>query len=192
MATSTKTELKVDSSAASAAKVVTRPKKGILDTILKQFSSVRFGIVLLMILLVMSMSGMLIMQVTVEGFDKYYASLTPATKAICTDPILNLIRSITGARLDGWNILNLFDIYRSYAFITLIGMLSINIILASIDRFPSAWKFVSNKKLSASKTYALTQPLNSTLKGDGSADEPERVAAICKASKLKPIITREE
>jgi cytochrome c biogenesis protein len=192
MATSTKTELKVDSSTASAAKVVARPKKSILDTILKQFSSVRFGIILLVILIIMSMAGMLIMQVTVEGFDKYYATLTPATKAICTDPILNLIRSITGARLDGWNILNLFDIYRSYAFITLIGLLSINIILASIDRFPSAWKFISTKKLSASKTHVLTQTFNANLKGDGSADEPERVAALCKQFKLKPTITREE
>src|SRR5882724_4129619 len=192
MATSTKTELKVDSSAISAAKVVARPKKGILDTILKQFSSVRFGIILLMTLIIMSMTGMLIMQVTVEGFDKYYATLTPATRAICTVPILNLIRSITGARLDGWNILNLFDIYRSYAFITLIGLLSINIILASIDRFPSAWKFVSTKKLSASKTHVLTQTFNSSLKGDGSADEPERVAALCKQFTLKPTITREE
>ena len=84
------------------------------------------------------------------------------------------------------------NIYRSYAFITLIGLLSINIILASIDRFPSAWKFVKNKKLSASKTYSLTQPCNATLKGDGSAEEPQRVAAICKQYKLKPTITREE
>jgi len=188
MATSTQTELKVD----AAPKIAARQKKGILDTILKQFSSVRFGIILLMILIVMSMAGMLIMQVTVEGFDKYYATLTPATKAICTDPILNLIRTITGARLDGWNILNLFDIYRSYAFVTLIGLLSINIILASIDRFPSAWKFISTKKLSASKTHALTQTYNSNIKDDGSVGEPERVAAICKQFKLKPTITREE
>jgi cytochrome c biogenesis protein len=189
MATSTKTDLKVD---AAAPKAAARPRKGILDTILRQLSSVRFGIILLVILIVMSMAGMLIMQVTVEGFDKYYASLTPATKAICTDPILNLIRSVTGAPLAGWNILNLFDIYRSYAFITLIGLLSVNIILASIDRFPSAWKFISAKKLSASKTHALTQTFNANLKGDGSADEPERVATLCKQAGLKPTITREE
>jgi len=191
MATSTKTNLKVDASAATA-KAPVRAKKGILDTILKQFSSVRTGIILLMILIIMSMAGMLIMQVTVEGFDKYYATLTPATKAICTDPILNLIRSVSGAKLEGWNILNLFDIYRSYAFITLIGLLSINIILASIDRFPSAWKFISSKKLSASKTHVLTQTFNASLKGDGSYDEPERVAALCKQVGLKPTITREE
>src|SRR5262249_37414032 len=153
--------------------------------------SVRFGIVLLVILIVMSMAGMLIMQVTVEGFDKYYASLTPATKAVCLDPILNLIRGLTGARLEGWNIPNLFDIYRSYTFVTLIGLLSINIILASIDRFPSAWKFIRNKKLSASKTHAVTQTFNTTLKADGSAEEPERIAALCKHFKLKPTITRE-
>src|SRR5689334_15906969 len=122
MATSTKTDLKVDASAAKA-QAPTRVKKGIVDTILKQFSSVRFGIILLVILIVMRMMGMRIMQVTVEGFDKYYASLTPAWRSARSDPILNLIRGITGARLEGWNILNLFDIDRSYAFITLIGRL---------------------------------------------------------------------
>src|SRR5215471_11352098 len=107
MATSTKTELKVDKTAAPS-KATEKAKKGILDAVLRQLSSVRFGIVLLVILIVMSMMGMLIMQVTVEGFDKYYATLTPAWKAVGSDPILSLIRSLTGARLDGWNILNLF------------------------------------------------------------------------------------
>ena len=110
MSTSAKTELKVESPAASATGATrAKAKKGILDAVLKQLSSVRFGIILLVILIVMSMLGMLIMQVTVEGFDRYYAALTPATKAIGTDPILNLIRGITGKQLDGWNILNLFE-----------------------------------------------------------------------------------
>src|SRR6266850_6801231 len=80
--------------ALSNAKVL--PKKGdsVLDKVLHLLSSVRFGIVMLSILLSCCMRGMLVMQVTVDGFDKYYAHLKPAQ------------RQINGA-------LNFFDIYRS-------------------------------------------------------------------------------
>ena len=43
-------------------------------------SSVRVGVIQLCILVVLAMIGMLIMQQNVNGFDTYYASLTPAGK----------------------------------------------------------------------------------------------------------------
>src|SRR6266850_3568702 len=71
------------------------PKKGdtVLDKVLHLLSSVRFGIVMLSILLSCCMLGMLVMQVNVDGFDKYYAHLKPAQKLI-------------------YGALGLFDIYR--------------------------------------------------------------------------------
>src|SRR5215213_3744306 len=101
-----------------AARQRTRP---IGDRILDFLSSVRFGVSLLCILVVLSMIGMLIIQQNVQGFDAYYASLTPAEKLVY-----------------GW--LGFFDIYYSWYFKLLLLILSLNITLASIDRFPSVWK----------------------------------------------------
>src|SRR5262249_7230130 len=36
-------------------------------------------------------------------------------------------------------------------------LLSLNIILASIDHFPAAWSFITRKKLTASPTFAMAQ-----------------------------------
>ncbi len=44
--------------------------------------SVRFGVVQLCALVVLSMIGMLIIQQNVQGFDSYFASLTPAEKLV--------------------------------------------------------------------------------------------------------------
>jgi cytochrome c biogenesis protein len=101
-------------------------------------SSVRFGIILLILLVLASMTGMLIMQENVAGFDKYFAELTPAQQLI-------------------WSKLGFFDIYHTWYFNALLLVLSINIILASIDRFPNAWTFISSKKLDASRKWLIGQ-----------------------------------
>src|SRR5690349_1988861 len=53
-----------------------------IDSILKLLSSVRFGLVMLGTLLTCCMIGMLIMQVSVEGFQKYYSELSPAKRLV--------------------------------------------------------------------------------------------------------------
>src|SRR5262245_34003535 len=77
--------------ATSGARV--RKAESWLDKLLKLLSSVRFGIIMLAILLTCCMLGMLVMQVNVEGFEKYYANLKPAQKLV-------------------YGALGLFDIYR--------------------------------------------------------------------------------
>ena len=47
---------------------------------LEVLSSVRFGIVLLILLVALSMVGMLIMQQEVDGFDHYFEELTPSQR----------------------------------------------------------------------------------------------------------------
>lgn len=106
------------------------PKKNILIRFLDLISSVRFGVTLLVILVILSMIGMLIIQQNVQGFDSYYLSLTPAE------------RYLFGA-------LGFFDIYHSWYYLLILLVLSLNIILASIDRFPSAWDYITNPKKTA-------------------------------------------
>src|SRR5215210_7534002 len=94
----------------------------LVNRMLDFISSVRFGVVQLCILVFLAMAGMLIMQQNVEGFDAYYASLMPAEKAV-------------------FGALGLFDIYHSWYFNLILLTLSLNIILASIDHFPTAWSY---------------------------------------------------
>ena len=107
-------------------------------------SSVKFGIVLLCILVVLSMVGMLVIQQNVQGFDSHYAGMTPAEKTV-------------------YAALGIFDIYHSWYYNFLLLVLSLNIVLASIDRFPSAWKFISKPKLDASRKWLLGQKQNAVI-----------------------------
>lgn len=135
----------------------------VLDRILTFLSSVRFGIVLLCILVAFSMIGMLIIQQNVQGFDAYYASLTPAEKTV-------------------YGYLGFFDIYHSWYYNFLLLILSLNIVLASIDRFPSAWSYISNPKLSATRGWLLRQKQSAVLQAPES-DEKEIAEKISRAFK---------
>ncbi|MBA3442448.1 MAG: cytochrome c biogenesis protein ResB [Pyrinomonadaceae bacterium] len=149
-----------------------RESASLLTRGLDLLSSVRFGVSLLILLVVASMIGMLIMQQEVAGFAEYYAELTPSQKLI-------------------YGSLGFFNIYHSWYFNVLLLVLSINITLASVDRFPKAWTFVSRPKLDASPTYLSGQPQHDSLVIDGESRSAaaERVAAACRKVGLKPTIT---
>ncbi len=126
---------------APAVKVVPKKNDSILDKTLRLLSSVRFGIVMISILLTCCMIGMLVMQVNVEGFEKYFAHLKPAQKQI-------------------YGALGFFDIYRSRYFTLLLAITGLNIILASIDRFPAAWQYIRKPKRTASPKFIAAQMFN--------------------------------
>lgn len=119
-------------------------------------SSVRFGVVQLCILVVLSMIGMLVLQQNVQGFDAYYVSLTPAEKLV-------------------FGYLGFFDIYHSWYFNLILLSLSLNIILASIDRFPSAWSYIVKPKLKATRKWLEAKKATATLAFP--AEQPAAAAA---------------
>jgi cytochrome c biogenesis protein len=116
----------------------------IIDWLLKLLSSVRFGLIMLGTLLTCCMIGMLIMQINVEGFQKYYSALSPAKRVM-------------------YGRLGFFDIYHSWYFSLLLAITGLNIILASIDRFPSAWQYVKKPKLLASPKFIRAQMFNTEI-----------------------------
>ena len=115
-------------------------RKGVplFNRLLDLLSSVRLGVILLCVLVVLAMVGMLIIQQNVQGFDAYYAGLTPAEKLV-------------------FGYLGLFDIYHSWYFNLTLLVLSLNIVLASIERFPSAWSYIASPKLTATRDWLLNQ-----------------------------------
>ena len=152
-----------------AAKQRTKP---IGDRVLDFFSSVRFGVSLLCILVVLSMIGMLIIQQNVDGFDAYYASLTPAEKLV-------------------YGSLGFFDIYYSWYFKLLLLVLSLNIILASIDHFPPMWKnYFSRPKLTATREWLLNQRQHEVIEASDSEDTVVmKLRSVFQKYGFKPIVT---
>jgi len=146
--------------------------KPVGDRALDFVSSVRFGVTLLCILVVLSMIGMLIVQQNVQGFDAYYASLTPAEKMV-------------------YGSLGFFDIYYAWYFKFLLLVLSLNIILASIDRFPSAWSYISKPKLTATRAWLESQPQTASVDVENRDDDStaEKIAGVFKANGLSPKIS---
>ena len=136
--------------------VAKRKTAPILNRALDFISSVRVGVIQLCILVVLAMTGMLVLQQNVQGFDAYYVSLTPAEKMV-------------------FGSLGLFDIYHSWYFNLLLLSLSLNIILASIDRFPSAWSYIVEPKLKATREWLLTQRESTILDFDGLSEAESAV-----------------
>ena len=129
-----------------------RKSAPILNRFLDFISSVRFGVSLLIILVVLSMIGMLIIQQNVQGFDIYFASLTPAERLV-------------------YGRLGLFDIYHSWYFNALLLVLSLNIVLASIDHFPTAFEYLRNPKLWSTREWLKNQSANAALSFQGMAED---------------------
>jgi cytochrome c biogenesis protein len=151
---------------------VVRASASPLTRVLNLLSSVRFGVSLLVLLAIASMIGMLVMQTNVEGFDKYYAASSPATRLL-------------------FGTLGFYDIYHAWYFNVLLLVLSLNIVLASIDRFPGAWQYVKRPKLEAHTVWLEKQPVHATLRLDGEsrAGVAERIAAAARSTGLKAVIT---
>ena len=107
---------------------VSRPGESVLTRFLRFACSVRLGVGLLCLLGLACLIGMLVMQQNVDGFENYYAALTPSQRLL-------------------YGKLGFFNIYHVWYFNVLLGLVSLNIILASIDRFPKTWKFVSKPQV---------------------------------------------
>jgi cytochrome c biogenesis protein len=156
---------------------VATPRKSapVMNRVLDFVSSVRFGVVQLCMLVVLAMAGMLILQQNVEGFDAYYASLMPSQKVV-------------------YGALGLFDIYHSWYFNFLLLSLSLNIVLASIDRFPSAWSYIVEPKLTATRDWLLGQRETETIQLSGLSDDEaaDTIKRVFETKGLKSKITSTE
>lgn len=145
-----------------------RVKAPLVNRVIDFLSSVRFGVTLLVTLVVLSILGMLIIQQNVNGFEPYYAGLTPAQ------------RTVYGA-------LGFFDIYHSWYYLALLLLLSMNIVLASIDRFPSAWWYIVSPKKTATRGWLANREFSApvaVVKEDDNA--VSKISNAFKNSGLKP------
>ncbi|MEP7213989.1 MAG: cytochrome c biogenesis protein ResB, partial [Acidobacteriota bacterium] len=123
----------------------------LLSGALKLLCSVRFGVTLLCLLALACFLGMIVMQQSVDGFENYYAALTPAQRLV-------------------YGNLDLFNIYHSWYFNVLLCVLSLNIVLASIDRFPKTWVYVSKPQTTVPIRWLTEQKDGVVFELKGSVD----------------------
>ena len=96
------------------------------------FSNLRTGIVLLILTVLAAALGTFILQRPVTEPDKMTRAYSP--------------------RMLYWlDRLTLTNVFHSWWFLTLLGLVSLSIVLVSIDRFPNAWRFYS-------RPYRKTDP----------------------------------
>jgi cytochrome c biogenesis protein len=147
-------------------------RKPILNRVIDLLSSVRFGVIVLCLMVTLSIAGMVFMQQNVDGFAGWYAGLTPSEKL-----------------LGGW--LLIFDIYHSWYYNLLLLVLSLNIILASIDHFPGAWSYVAKKKLTASPLFLSGQPAHAVVRvlGASEAEVVEKIKTAFRKRGLRARVT---
>ena len=140
---------------------IATPKRGesLLSRLVRLACSVRLGVVLLCLLGLACLIGMLIMQQNVDGFENYYAALTPSQRLL-------------------YGKLGFFNIYHVWYFNALLCLLSLNIILASIDRFPKTWKFVSKRQLIVPLRWLNEQKKSTTVEASGSQDKFRATAEV--------------
>ncbi len=90
----------------------------------KTFSSVATGIVLLILVVIASAAGTLILQRPLTEADQMQRAYSPA-----------LLRWLDATQLT--------DVFHSLWFVALLSLLCLNIVLASIERFPNVWRYFS-------------------------------------------------
>ncbi|MBA4396257.1 MAG: hypothetical protein C0394_02535 [Syntrophus sp. (in: bacteria)] len=122
------------------------------------FASVKLAIVLLIMISVASILGTLIPQQEAAGL--FMSRLSPG--------MAELLRS-----------LQLFNIFHSVWFMVLLGLLALNLIVCSIDRFPTAWKrFLQKNEPDRDDIFEAIPPDQVVVKETSLAEEASRLEKL--------------
>lgn len=114
------------------------------NKIYKTLASVRTGIILLLLTVVVSAVGTVILQRPTTDPEDIQRAYTPQTLAM----------------LDR---LGLTDIYHAWWFIALLGLVSLSIICVSIERWPNAWRFYARPYRFPEPHFRATLPMKATI-----------------------------
>lgn len=135
-------------------------KRDLLDQILNSLSSIRLGIYLLIILVVVSFIGTIIPQ-------------KPNTLPE------NLQRMFAPANLALLDRLGILDLFHSWWFKALLTLLGLNIVFASIDRFSNAWRYVRRPAKWLSEAVIRAQHQHAEIHLDESEEKTEGFVTDC-------------
>jgi cytochrome c biogenesis protein len=144
-------------------------KRSIIDKIWNFFSSVKIGISIIVAVLATAAIG------TIFPQKLYVAASTEAEYAAYYERLYGLVGTI-------YYKLGFHDMYNSWWFITLVGMLGTSIIIASVDRVIPLYKSLKKQRTKRHPSFMKKQRIY----GEGPSEDPE--AALIKAEeKLKEL-----
>lgn len=144
--------------------------KSIIDKIWNFFSSVKVGVSIIVILLVAAAIGTILPQ------QAFVPANTEATiKAYYADTYGSVGRV--------YHFLGFHDLYSSYWFIALVGMLAISLVIASLDRFVPLYKSLKNQRVLRHSSFMDKQRIYG--QGPDADDTLQKAEAKLKELKYK-------
>lgn len=140
-----------------------------LNRFLQFFSSLKCGLILLALLGIATILGTVILQRPMAREGQIEQIYAPQTIQIL-------------------DFFGLFDVFHSWWFILLLGLLGANIALASIERFPQAWRYFSRPHFEADEWFVRKLPAVREIPiGNREPEEALRTAArVFESQGLRP------
>lgn len=151
--------------------------KSIIDKIWNFFSSVKVGVSIIVILLVAAAIGTILPQ---EQYVDVPVRTDGTIKAYYSD-VYGEIGKI-------YHFLGLHDLYSSFWFIILVGMLAISLIVASLDRFVPLYRSLKNQRVLRHISFMNKQRIF----GEGAGKEDSLQKAEQKLKELKYNVSRDK
>lgn len=111
-----------------------------LNKVLKTFSSIKTGVVLLILVVVASAIGTFVLQRPTSEADQIERTYSPAV-------------------LHWLDKLGLTDVFHAWWYVLLLTLVAVSIILVSIDRFPRAWKVLTKPYKIADSHFRAVLPV---------------------------------
>ena len=103
-------------------------------------SSIKTGVVLLIVVVVLSAAGTIVLQRPVTDADEMHRAYSPA--------VLSILDAV-----------GLTDVFHAWWFVTLMLLVSVSIIAASIDRVPNAWRYFARPYKYPDKSFRKALPI---------------------------------
>jgi cytochrome c biogenesis protein len=130
-------------------------------------ASLRTGIVLLILLVVAAALGTIILQRPLTDPETMASAYSPAT-------------------LHWLDVLGLTDVFHAWWFAALLALLGINIVFASVERFPGAWRFFTRPYRRAESRFLAGLPLHKVISVRGGAEGLEAAERVFRRHGYKP------
>jgi len=147
-------------------------KTSILDAAFKRLSSIRTGIFLLIVLVITAVIGTLIVQRPMARPGELERMYAPETLRVL-------------------NFFGLLDVFHSWWFTSLLALLALVIILASIERFPIAWRYFAHPYRFPDDHFVRNLPLQATVSFRSLTAEEAlaRASEAFRRRRLKPVVS---
>ena len=110
----------------------------------QSLSAVKTGVILLILVVIISAAGTVILQRPVTDPEEMQRAYSPQMLGL----------------LDG---LGLTDVFHAWWFVLSLGLVSLSIIAASIQRFPNSWRFFSRPYKSPDENFRKALPTHATI-----------------------------